>query len=167
MNVLSQRARRALVLANKRVLEYLRSPAADTLTDMPVAHGDFAGLAGHDHCLVVTYRKDGRPVAQPVWPGYDGDRIFVWTEEHAMKAKRLRRNPAALIAPCSFRGRPLGRPTAAVGRILDDPGERDHAAKVIHSQWGPKRKAFAALSRPLTDVVYIELVPAKPTRGTP
>jgi len=79
-----------------------------------------------------------------------------------MKAKRLRRNPNALIAPCSFRGRPLGDPIAATGRILNDPAERAHAAKVIHCQWGWKRKAFAAISRPLTDVVYIEHTPRRP-----
>jgi PPOX class probable F420-dependent enzyme len=159
MNVLPPPVRRALVLANKKVLESLRSPDAETVGTMAVSNSGFGQLAGHKHCLVVSYRKDGRPIAQPVWPGYDGERIYIWTEEHAMKAKRLRRNPNALIAPCSFRGKPLGEPIAATGRILNNPAERDHAAAVIRSQWGWKRKAFAAASRPLTDVVYIELTP--------
>jgi uncharacterized protein len=162
MNVLPRSARRALVLANKKVLESLRSPDSETVAAMAVRNGGFGSLTGHKHCLVVSYRKDGRPIAQPVWPGYDGDRVYIWTEEHAMKAKRLRRNSNALIAPCSFRGKPLGAPIAATGRILDDPAERDHAAAVIRSQWGWKRKAFAATSRPLTDVVYIELTPRRP-----
>jgi PPOX class probable F420-dependent enzyme len=157
MNVLPRRVRRALVMANKKALECLRSPQADTVTAMPVRDDGFADLAAHKHCLVVTYRKDGRAVAQPVWPGYDGDRVYIWTEEQAIKAKRLRRNRNALIAPCSFRGKPLESPIAATGRILDNPAERAHAATVIQSQWGWKRKTFAALSRPLTGVVYIEL----------
>jgi PPOX class probable F420-dependent enzyme len=162
MNVLPRPTRRTAVLANKKILEALRSPEAVTVTAMPVRDRGFAELAGHKHCLVVTYRKDGRPVAQPVWPGYDGDRIYIWTEEHAVKAKRLRRNPNALIAPCSFRGKPLGDPIAATGRILDGPAESAHAAEIIRSQWGWKRKAFAAASRPLTGVVYIELTPGRP-----
>ena len=162
MNVLPISARRAAVVANKKILEALRSPEAAAVTAMPVRDPGFAELAGHNHSLVVTYRKDRRPVPQPIWPGYDGDRVYIWTEEQAMKAKRLRRNPNALIAPCSFRGRPLRDPIAATGRILKDPAERAQAAKVIHCQWGWKRRAFAAISRPLTDVVYIELTPRRP-----
>jgi PPOX class probable F420-dependent enzyme len=159
MSILPTAARRAAVMANKRVLEALRSPESATVLSRPVRIGDFGSLATHKHCLVVSYRKDGRPIAQAVWPGYDGDRIYIWTEEQAMKAKRLRRNPDALIAPCSFRGKPLGDPVAAIARILDDPAERSHAAATIDSQWGWKRKTFAAMSRPLTGVVYIELTP--------
>ena len=96
-----------------------------------------------------------------MWPGFDGDRIYLWTEEQAMKAKRLRRNPNALIAPCTFRGKPLGNPTAVTGRILDDPAERDHAAAILRAQWSRNRRAYAALSRPLTEVVYIELTPRR------
>jgi len=161
MNLLVLRARRAAVLANKKVLEYLRSPQAATVTDMPWSTNRFGELAAHKHGLVVTYRKDGRPVAQPVWPGFDGDRIYLWTEEQAMKAKRLRRNPNALIAPCTFRGKPLGNPIAVTGRILDDPAEREHAAAILRAQWSRNRRAYAALSRPLTDVVYIELTPRR------
>jgi PPOX class probable F420-dependent enzyme len=148
------------VTANKRLLVALRSKDADTLVDLPVQHGGFSSLGGHKHCLVVTYRKDGRPVAQPVWPGYDGDRVYIWTEIQAYKAKRLRNNPLALIAPCSFRGKPLGPPIAARGRILETEAERRHAESVIRSQWGWKRKMFERTSRPLTDVHYLELVPA-------
>ena len=152
--------RRGIVVANKRFFASLRSPAAASVADMPVRHTGFDELGTHKHCLVVSYRKDGAAVSQPVWPGYDGDRVYVWTEAHAYKAKRLRRNPKALIAPCTFRGKPLGSPIAATARILDDPTERAHAAAVLAAEWGWKRKAFAAASRPLTDVVYIELIPS-------
>ncbi|MBJ7328556.1 MAG: PPOX class F420-dependent oxidoreductase [Solirubrobacteraceae bacterium] len=154
--------RRALVMGNKRLFSALRSPDAATVVDLPVRHLGFAELAAHKHSLVVSYRRDGRPIAQPVWPGYDGDRVYIWTEAQAFKAKRLRRNPDALIAPCSFRGKPLANPIAATARILDDPDERRHAAALIQAQWGWKRKAFAATARPLTDVIYIELTPRGP-----
>ena len=130
------RVRRGLVTANKRLLIALRSEDADTVVDLQIRPGGFASLDGHKHCLVVTYRKDGRPVAQPVWPGYEGDRLYIWTEIQAYKVKRLRHNPRALIAPCSFRGKPLGPPILASGRILETDAERSHAARVIRSQWG-------------------------------
>lgn len=158
---------RVLVTANKRLLAALRSEEATTVLDMPVRVTGFAELRRYDHCLVVTYRKDGTPVPQPVWPGYDGDRVYLWTEVEAYKAKRLRRNPEALIAPCSFRGKPLAAPIAARGRILDTEAERAHAESVIRSQWGWKRRAFAAISRPLTPVHYIELTPLGPVGDPP
>src|SRR5262249_12745572 len=127
---------RAVVTANKRMLLALRSDDAATVVDLPVQYGGIEGLHGHKHCLVVTYRRDGSPVAQPVWPGYDGDRAYLWTENRAYKVRRLRHNPAALIAPCSFRGRPLGPPVAVDGRILETEAERRRAEHVIRSQWG-------------------------------
>jgi PPOX class probable F420-dependent enzyme len=136
MNVLPRPTRRALVLANKKFFEALRSAQSAAVSDMPVRDGGFRELAGHKHCLVVTYRKDGHAIAQPVWPAYQGDRVYIWTEEHAMKVKRLRRNPNALIAPSSFRGRPLGNPIEATARILDDPAERHQAAAIFRSQMG-------------------------------
>jgi PPOX class probable F420-dependent enzyme len=154
------RLRRAAVLLNKRVLTALRSPESATVVDLPPGQGNLGRLRGHDHCLVVSYRRDGRPVAQPVWPGYDGDRVYLWTEARAAKVLRLRRNPAALIAPCTFRGRPLDAPIAATARILETEPERRHAAEVLRSQWGWKRRTFEWLSRPLSDVVYIELTAA-------
>jgi PPOX class probable F420-dependent enzyme len=151
--------KRRLVNANKRVLMALRSPDADRVLRLPVRHTALGDLAGNTHCLLVTYRRDGRPIAQPVWPGYDGDRVYVWTEHLAYKARRLRNDPRALLAPCSFRGKPLGNPIAVRGRVLDTDGERKHAERVIRGGWGWKRKLFELSSRPLTDVVYLEFVP--------
>lgn len=157
---LGHRLRRLPIEANKRIFTALRSAEADRVLDMPVVHGDFSGLRNHAHCLVVSYRRDGNPIAQPVWPGYDGNRVYIWTEALAYKAKRLRRNPSALIAPCSFRGKPLGAPIAATARILDDDRERAHAEALIRAQWGWKRRTFERIARPLAEVVYIELTPS-------
>ncbi len=157
------KVRRAFVLANKYFLETLRDDQAASVIDLPIGDSGFTSLAGHEHCFLVTYRKDGRPVAQPVWPGFDGDTAYVWTEVNAMKAKRLRSHPKALLAPCTFRGRPIGSPIAATGRVLESESERNHAAAVIDASWGWKRKAFAWASRPLTEVHYLQFVPAGAT----
>jgi PPOX class probable F420-dependent enzyme len=156
---LPDRFGRALVRTNKRLLDWQRSGEAASILDQPVGHGDFSSLRGHNHMLLVTYRRDGRAVPTPVWFGPDGDRVYVWTEENAYKAKRLRRDPRALVAPCSPRGRPLGPPIAARGRVIEDAAGRDRAAQVIRSSWGPLRRAFERSSRPVTGVVYIELQP--------
>lgn len=154
---------RRLIKAGKRPMDGMRSGDAASVLDMPVQPGGFDALAGQTHMLLVTYKRDGGAVPTPVWFARDGERLYVWTEINAFKAKRLRRNPRALVAPCGPTGRPLGRPVAATGRILTDDGERAQAARAIRSQWGLGRKLFERFSRPLTDVHYLEFVPGSPS----
>jgi PPOX class probable F420-dependent enzyme len=63
-------------------------------------HGKYLSL--------TTYRRDGTPVSTPVWFVEEDGRLFVITAAHSYKAKRLRRNPAAMVAPCTARGIPKG-----------------------------------------------------------
>ena len=57
---------------------------------------------------LTTYRRDGTPVSTPVWFVEEDGRLFVTTAADSYKAKRLRRNPAAMVAPCTARGLPKG-----------------------------------------------------------
>ena len=57
---------------------------------------------------LTTYRRDGTPVSTPVWFVQEDGRLFVITAARSYKAKRLRRNPAAMVAPCTARGVPRG-----------------------------------------------------------
>jgi PPOX class probable F420-dependent enzyme len=57
---------------------------------------------------LTTYRRDGTPVSTPVWFVEEDGRLFVITAASSYKAKRLRRNPAAMVAPCTARGVPTG-----------------------------------------------------------
>jgi PPOX class probable F420-dependent enzyme len=155
-----------LIKAGKRPMDSSRSSQAASILDMPVQRTGFDALAGHTHMLLVTYKRDGTGVPTPVWFAHDGERVYVWTEINAYKAKRVRRDPRALLAPCGPTGKPLGPPIAASGRVLSDETERRRAAAKIRSQWGLGRRLFEFLSRPLTDVHYIEFVPAESQPGT-
>jgi uncharacterized protein len=57
---------------------------------------------------LTTYRRDGSAVSTPVWFVEEDGRLFVITGAASYKAKRLRRNPAAMVAPCTARGIPKG-----------------------------------------------------------
>jgi hypothetical protein len=57
---------------------------------------------------LTTYRRDGTPVSTPVWFVEENGRLFVMTAADSYKARRLRRNPAAMVAPCTARGVPKG-----------------------------------------------------------
>ncbi|MFG2333096.1 PPOX class F420-dependent oxidoreductase [Streptomyces sp. NPDC048604] len=73
---------------------------------------------------LTTFRKDGSPVATPVWFAVDGEELYVWTRSDSWKVKRLRRDPRVLVTPCDVRG---GIAEGALtlegtGRLLDAAG---------------------------------------------
>ncbi|BCB91633.1 hypothetical protein Psuf_089460 [Phytohabitans suffuscus] len=76
---------------------------------VPVAASPaLAPFARQKTVLLTTYRRDGRPGASPVSVAVDGDRAFVRSFERSLKTRRLRRDPRAVIAPSTGRGRVTG-----------------------------------------------------------
>jgi uncharacterized protein len=67
---------------------------------------------------LTTFKRDGAPVATPVWFVRDDGRLLVMTDAESFKVKRIRRNPAVTIARCSGSGRLQGEPVAAYAEIL-------------------------------------------------
>ena len=80
--------------------------------------------------LLSTYKRDGTTVATPVTIAVDGDRAYVRTWDSAWKAKRMRNNPAVLVAPSTVRGRPTGPTIGDHARLLEGE-EAKHAARAI------------------------------------
>jgi PPOX class probable F420-dependent enzyme len=103
-------------------------------------------LAGHRFLLLTTMKRDGTPVATPVWFAAVGGRLVAATAADAWKVKRLRHNPSATIAPCDARGRQLGRAVPVVGEILgaaDQPEARD----ALHRRYGTSLSAIELVHR--------------------
>lgn len=69
---------------------------------------------------LTTFRRDGSPVATPVWFVQDGGRILVNTGADSYKARRIRRNPAVTVAPCTARGALRGEPIPARAGFLPE-----------------------------------------------
>src|SRR5215213_5334465 len=67
---------------------------------------------------LVSFKRDGTPVATPLWFVVDGGRLLVITDAHSAKVKRIRRNPEVTVAPCKAGGRLTGEPIAARAEIL-------------------------------------------------
>ncbi|MCW2785291.1 MAG: class F420-dependent enzyme [Marmoricola sp.] len=53
----------------------------------------------------TSYRKNGVPVATPVWIAPDGEDLYFFSDTGAFKVKRIRNNPAVTLQPCDVRGR--------------------------------------------------------------
>jgi PPOX class probable F420-dependent enzyme len=73
---------------------------------------------------LTTYRKDGTPVATPVWHVLDGDELVIVSEADAWKVKRIRRNGDVVVTVCNIRGKiDPGAPKATgTARLLDETG---------------------------------------------
>ncbi|WP_426505123.1 PPOX class F420-dependent oxidoreductase [Dactylosporangium sp. McL0621] len=80
------------------------------------------GRAGY--VRLTTYRKDGTPVATPVWHALHDGEVFIVSNLDAWKVKRIRNNGQVELTPCNVRGtvKP-GAPTASgTARLLDEAG---------------------------------------------
>ncbi|MFJ4777121.1 PPOX class F420-dependent oxidoreductase [Streptomyces sp. NPDC088762] len=73
---------------------------------------------------LTTFRKDGTPVATPVWAVADGGELYVWTRSDSWKVKRIRNNGRVTVAACDVRGRLAeGAPVLeGEARLLDEAG---------------------------------------------
>jgi uncharacterized protein len=92
-------------------------------------------LAESSYVLLTTFRKDGRPVATPVWAVRDDDALAIWTVAESGKVKRLRRSGQVTVAPCDIRGNPLGEPVTGQGLLLDAAGAQ-RVRRLIARKYG-------------------------------
>jgi uncharacterized protein len=78
-------------------------------------------LSDEKYILLTTFRRDGTPVATPVWVvGLDGDRVGFWTSSGSGKAKRLAHTEYVTVTPCDARG-----------RVKADAGVLDATARLV------------------------------------
>ena len=96
---------------------------------------DIGTLAAAKYLSLTTYRKDGTPVATPVWLVRDGDTLRVITQSDSGKAKRIRNNPQVLLAPCDARGNLKGDSIAGTA-ALQDPTETARTASLVEKRYG-------------------------------
>jgi PPOX class probable F420-dependent enzyme len=83
---------------------------------------------------VTSFKRDGTPVATPVWFVVDNDRLLIYTDPESFKAKRMRRNPSVQVAPCNATGRLRGEPAPATAEFLPDD-QTDHVMRLIHHKY--------------------------------
>jgi PPOX class probable F420-dependent enzyme len=99
---------------------------------------------------LTTYRKDGTPVATPVWHVPHDAELWIVTEAGSGKVKRIRNNPEVLVAPCSLRGvvAPDAPTATGTARLLDDT-ETVRARKLLARRYLMSRAGnwFARLFR--------------------
>ena len=130
-------------------------------------------LARTQFVQLTTFRRDGTPVPTPVWVVRDGPELRVWTNPQAGKVKRIRRNGSVLLAPCTRRGKPLGRAVPGTARVLE-PDELPSVVAALIDKYGlmarlttVPNKVNALLRRPSAPIggLAISLTGTEPDGG--
>jgi len=80
-------------------------------------------LVKQKYINLTTFRKNGKAVPTPVWFVIQDNKLYVYTYGTSGKAKRIRANGKAQIAPSDWRGNPLAAFVPARARVIpqDDP----------------------------------------------
>lgn len=121
--------------------------------------GSIEDIRGCKRSLLVTYRRDGRPVPTPVWAAEADGHLYVRTERTSGKAKRLRNDSRLLVAPCTVRGKPLGSPFEATARMLSQ-AEEPIAEQALDTRYGLGRAIFEwTMDVMRVDMGYLEITP--------
>jgi uncharacterized protein len=124
-------------------------------------------LATSKYLRLVTYRRTGKPVATPVWFVPDGPDLLAWTGAHTGKVRRIRANPQARMATCTFRGRPTSTERTATVQLLDPATHGAHTEQLLLRKYGWQKRLVDTLNavtrrirrRPPTPTAYLRITP--------
>ena len=114
-----------------------------------------AEIHGQKYVSLTTFRKNGVPVATPVWFAEFDNKLYVMTRWDSGKCKRLRNNPRAKVAPCTIRGKVTGTAFDAVVKILQ-ASDASAGRRAIRAKYWLARVPF--LWRKNNDYLEVEFV---------
>ena len=123
---------------------------------------------------ITTLRRDGTPVATPVWVVAAAGRLYVWTGSKTGKVKRIRNNPTVTLAPCTRFGTVTG-PAVQARAVIVAVGERPEIWRLFTAKYGLQLRAIVGIERILRlppvqrfrrqrDRIYLELTVTPPDR---
>ena len=95
-------------------------------------------LSDEKYILLTTFRRDGTPVATPVWVvPLEGGSMGFWTSSGSGKAKRLAHTARVTVQPCDARGRVRADAAAtdATARVVTG-AELEMIAKKVRAKYG-------------------------------
>jgi hypothetical protein len=128
----------------------------------PPTTSSFEVLARAKYVRLTTYKRDGTPVATPVWCAVRDGVLYASTEGATGKVKRLRHDPRVTVGACTARGKPTGPAYAGRARLLDgDDARRAHG--MIEARYRTAKPLYFVmrlLRRNRQEIVGIVVEPA-------
>lgn len=100
-----------------------------------------ASIASARYVALTTFRRDGTPVATPVWLAPLDGTLVVFTDLDSGKVKRLRADPRVRVAACDLRGRVRGPALDATAELTDAAGTA-RVMDAIRRRYGWQARLF-------------------------
>lgn len=115
-------------------------------------------LSGQAYINLETYRRNGQPVATPVWftIDYNNKMVYVVTRTETGKVKRLRNNSKVRIMPCGMRGQSKGEWLSGKATFAT-PEQLEIALKQRNKKYGLKARLSGLFSRTKGDLIGITI----------
>jgi PPOX class probable F420-dependent enzyme len=92
-------------------------------------------FADHRYPNLETYRRNGTPVATPMWCAEHQGILYVYSRAEVGRVKRLRRDPRVRVVPCTARGTPRGDWVRGAAHLLEEP-EATLGHQRLHAKYG-------------------------------
>jgi PPOX class probable F420-dependent enzyme len=119
-------------------------------------------LDNERYLSLVTFRRDGREVATPIWFAEDAGHLVAFTLGDSGKVKRLRNSPRARFAACDARGKVRGPWRDGTARVVSEPAAVARALERLHAKYGWQMAIadfFSRLSGRYSKRAYLEIRP--------
>ncbi len=106
-----------------------------------------ADLDSAKYVSFVTYKKDGTPVATPVWVvPFEGGYAFT-TEPNAYKVRRLHNDARATLTVCDMRGKISEGATTHIGSaVVLSEDDAEKVSKLIEKKYSIGTKLLGVMS---------------------
>ncbi len=92
------------------------------------------------HCLLTTFRKNGKAVLTPMWFVLKDGVVWMSTRGESGKVKRIRGNGKVKLGPCTAAGRLTGEEVCARASLVSDEAEQDWARQALLKKYGLKKR---------------------------
>ena len=101
----------------------------------------FSMMEGQAFLSLTTFRKNGEPVATPVWFAQDADKLYVMTGTNTGKVRRIHHNAQVEVAPCKLNGDLVGPPLEAMAVILPND-QKARAERALVRKYGWQKRMY-------------------------
>ena len=118
-------------------------------------------LAGRRYGILSTIREDGLPASVPVWYGWDGRAVSIFSHSSSPKVRHLRRDPRATLLVTNFPDEKEAW-VRFEGEITLKPGGLKVAERLLDLYYPPgdeRRGAIEDWRKMEGDWLILELVP--------
>lgn len=122
------------------------------------AESQFTALAGAEFMVLTTYKRSGDPVPTTVWFAQQGERLYVTTQAHSGKMKRIRATPRVTVAPSDRVGTVSGAGSDGQARILASD-EAAVAEAALRAKYGEQYVILTGQLPEGSIRVFIEIAP--------